>query len=342
MRVVLLVLAVSAVLLAHPVDDLYQLYHEGRGKDWDVYNNSLNYVYLVKNSSDPLVRALSWMNLLYYGRALKELEGVKGADFYRTRMKVLRKKDKRAAEDYLRGLPKSLAGRAEKAFVRGYVFGEDVTDELGRIYEEAVKEYEKERIDYVDMFAFDYAYFLRKEDPWKAMVVLSQVVQYDFTLESTEVYYSVDNLKMSYYPVLLLLSRVMYDLACAEIERIFGMKVDEFKRLPREDRERMIAEALMDEDKSKTIRYINYLLKYSVNVLAYGVNDYYFLSRLKDVPDLGIIDGSFGEFQDEVRALRMMVMVSMGREWDEKADSSDPRRFLDDLWTEVPHLQRDF
>ncbi len=317
--VFLIVAIVAAALFSQTIEDFYDwLYYEGEGNLVELYNN-LDYLKVINEGSkkaDDLSKFLvgmSYMNMLFMEKAVEYLSEVGGkyektADFYKMRSEVILKKDKSLAKEYLSMLGNSLAERAEADFIRYVVFGEDTSEDLGEIFKKAIELYKKDKIGYVDMYAFDYAYTLRNKDIDKAIVVLNKAVTYNFNINDVEIYYSASDLRQSHFAVLALLSLLLREKAVKEIEDLFGMELESFLSLSQIKRDKMLNDMLISEESSKKIRFINYLLLYSLNVLVYGRNDYYGLMHFDAKPF--IYTGTIKEEQDFTRKLLGIMKTS--------------------------------
>ena len=316
---ILLIISIG-LMFAGLLEDFYNsLFYEGEGKLFELYNN-LNYLEVIKKASDSsdsksvMLTGLSYMNMLCMEKAVEyfsEVEGKykKDAEFFKLRSEVILKRDKALANKYLSMLGNSLAERAESAFIRYLVFHEDTVRELKDIFLEAVKENEAGEIGYIDMYAFDYAFVLKDKDIDKAIAVLNKAVTYNFNEDRVEVYYTASDLRQSHFANLALLSLLLQKKAIIEIEKLFGMKLDEFLKLSQVKRDKLINDKLISMEGSKKIKFINYLLTYSISVLVYGKNDYYGLMHLDGKPF--IYEGrTIKEEQDFSRKLLGIVKTS--------------------------------
>lgn len=257
---------------------------------------------------------LSWFHLLNYEKARSFLVRVKGqryvqiASFLIDRIDAVIKKDQKAYEKWMKSIEKisNSMAKSERAFLKSWIEGKPALVELESAYRDAIKEFNAGKIDFVDIHAFNYVYFLKDRNLRQAHVELNKVVKYDFDLSQETLYYDAKEVKELSFPIVRLLSEVLYLRAVSLLESMFRMSLSNFLKLEDSVRNEQVLKLYVN-DKGNYNTLI-YFLENSLNVVILGVNNYYFIQNIRE-PSTFFSHSTY-EMNENVRRILMYVKVN--------------------------------
>lgn len=257
---------------------------------------------------------VSWFHMLNYTKAKEYLKQVKNPRLSNISAYIINKIDvvttgnKSAYENWIKAinnLNNSMA-KSERAFMKSLMEKKPYLEDLANAYQEAIKEYNSEKIDCLDIQAFNYILFLKDRNLEQAHTELNRVVKYDFSLNQNTLYYDSNDLKLLSYPVIRLLSEVLYLRAVKTIELLFKTSLEDFIKMDDKKRNELVLQTYI-KDKGNYNSLI-YYLENSLNVIILGKNNYYFVQSIKE-PSVYFSESAYS-LNEKVRRLLMYTKLN--------------------------------
>lgn len=284
------------------------------------YFNSFDFASIIQNFSNSpdeeslFYTGISWLHMLNYRKARDYLKQVKDPKFSAVaqsiiyRIDVVLNGDKASYDAWIRSIEKinNSMARSERAFLRSLIERRVYLDDLERAYRDAIKEYIEEKIDCLDIQAFHYILFLKDRNLEQAHVELNRVVKYDFTISQITMYYDSSDLKLLAFPIIRLLSEVLYRKAVQIIESLFKVSLDDFMKMDDRKRSELVLQTYI-KDKGGYNSLI-YHLENTLNVLILGRNNYYFVQSIRE-PSTFFEESAY-QLNERVRRLLMYIKVN--------------------------------
>ncbi|MEM2146169.1 MAG: hypothetical protein QW279_12460 [Candidatus Jordarchaeaceae archaeon] len=289
-------------------------------KDLAKYFNALDFASIIQDFSNRtdeesvFYTGLSWLHMLNFKKAKETLKQIKGTKFAGIAANIIYRidavinNDKTAYETWIKSIEKinNSMARSERAFMRSIMEKRVYLEELASAYRDAIKEYDEEKIDCLDIQAFNYILFLKDKNLEQAHVELNKVVKYDFALTQTTMYYDSSDLKLLAYPIVRLLSEVLYRRAIQTIESLFRVSIDDFLKMEDKKRSELVLQTYIKD--RGTYNSLIYYLENSLNVLILGRNNYYFVQSMKE-PSTFFEESAYG-LNEKARRLLMYVKLN--------------------------------
>jgi|GEM_PF-4581183 len=265
-----------------------------KDKKLEKYWKELDFASIVKeygNKTDDesiLFSGLAWMHLLNYSKAneyfskIKTREYLPIAKLLKIRTEAFLKNDIKLAQQWLSEIShfKNSMTLSEKAFVLSYFENKPLLDDLREAYKTAIDEYKRKEVDLIDIQAFNYLVYLFRSNIDEALREINRLVTYDFSKNTTVLYYSAEDLQLASFSVIRLLAEVLKTRGTRVLEITFHMSVDDFIQLDDTKRKELVLRTYVND--KGNYNTMLYYLKSSLDVLILGKNDFYFVQTFKE------------------------------------------------------------